>query len=535
MIGRWEFGAKLSEFKKVQIEAMWEWQVNELGLNPEYLYVSVYAGNQAMGISEDAESIEIWSKLFSSVGIEPVVEREASEYGMSRGGRIFVYNESENWWSRAGVPEKMPVGEPGGPDSEMFFDFDPEEGLTKDHPATETERFLEIGNNVFMAYKKEESGFVPLKEPNIDYGGGLERVAAALNADRDVYKTPFFKSATEALSDISGKIYLDNLKLFRVILDHLRSATFLVADGANPGNADAGYVTRRLIRRAIRTAKKLGIDKPLVEKIADCFIEDAKSSYPLMYKNRKEILSTLAQEEEKFASTLKSGEREIEKFLNKNLELTGKDAFYFYETFGFPLELTEEVLRESGHQIKNPELFEEAGKQHAELSRTASAGKFKGGLADHSDKTTALHTATHLMLAGLRKVLGDHVFQKGSNITDQRARFDFSHDEKMTDEEKQAVEEYVNQAIEANASVRIEEMAKVEAQELGVVGSFWEKYPDLVKVYVIEDDQGNLWSKELCGGPHTESTADLSQFGKFKIKKEQSSSSGVRRIKAVLA
>ena len=532
MIGRWELGGDPSEYKGKQIRYMWEWQVDILGIDPKNLYVSVYQGNKDMGIPQDDDAIAVWTELFKSVGIDPKVEDEPWTYGASRGGRIFLYDEKENWWSRAGVPENMPVGEPGGPDSEMFYDFEPN-GDTKDHPATDSARFLEIGNNVFMAFMRKESGFELLDKPNIDYGGGLERICAALNGNPDLYLTPFFDNTREKLAEISGKSYEGNERNFRIILDHTRAATFLIGDGAPPSNVDAGYITRRLMRRAIRVARKLDINESFMTKLAEIYIAEA-AAYPELEQNKAMILDVIAKEEEQFQKTIQNGEREMQRHLEKNGSVTGRDAFYFYETFGFPLELTEEFLKEHGEKLLQPEEFEKAAKEHADKSRTAAAGKFAGGLADHSEKTTAFHTATHLMLAGLQQGLGTHVHQKGSNITGERARFDFSHGEKMTPEEKQAVEDFVNKAIEANAEMRVVEMPKQQAMDEGVEGSFWEKYPDIVKVYIFEDANGKVWSKELCGGPHVENTGKIGEFGRFKIKKEESSSAGVRRIKAVL-
>jgi alanyl-tRNA synthetase len=532
MIGRWELGGDPSEYKGKQIRYMWEWQVDILGINPKNLYVSVYQGNKDMGIPQDDDAIAVWTELFKSVGIDPKVEDEPWTYGASRGGRIFLYDEKENWWSRAGVPENMPVGEPGGPDSEMFYDFEPN-GDDKDHPASDSPRFLEIGNNVFMAFMRKDSGFELLDKPNIDYGGGLERICAALNGNPDLYLTPFFDNTREKLAEISGKSYEGNERNFRIILDHTRAATFLIGDGAPPSNVDAGYITRRLMRRAIRVARKLDINESFMTKLAEIYIAEA-AAYPELEQNKAMILDVIAKEEEQFQKTIQNGEREMQRHLEKNGSVTGRDAFYFYETFGFPLELTEEFLKEHGEKLLQPEEFEKAAKEHADKSRTAAAGKFAGGLADHSEKTTAFHTATHLMLAGLQQVLGTHVHQKGSNITGERARFDFSHGEKMTPEEKQAVEDFVNKAIEANAQMRVVEMPKQQAMDEGVEGSFWEKYPDIVKVYIFEDANGKVWSKELCGGPHVENTGKIGEFGRFKIKKEESSSAGVRRIKAVL-
>jgi alanyl-tRNA synthetase len=529
MTGRWSFGADPASYKRTQIEMMWAWQIGELGMDPRRFYVSVYQGNASIGIARDDAAIDIWRGLFQSVGIEPVVETEPWKYGVSRGGRIFSYDEHQNWWSRAGVPDNMPVGEPGGPDSEMFFDFDPT-GDALDHPATDTPRFLEIGNNVFMSHRKTANDFQALSRPNIDYGGGLERIAAAVNGDADIYQTVFFTQPRRKLEQLIGRTYESAKKEFRIILDHARAATFLINDGVPPSNTDAGYITRRLIRRAIRVGRKLGLTQDFLAELGSIYIDES-SAYPEMAREKPAILNILTTEEQQFHKTLQSGEREIRRHMEQKGTVTGEDAFHFYETFGFPRELTEEFLAEHGQKMLQPEAFAGAMKNHADRSRTASAAKFKGGLADHSDKTTALHTATHLMLAGLRHVLGTHVHQKGSNITAERARFDFSHSEKMTDEQKRAVEDYVNRAIHADAEMATIEMPKQQAKDDGVEGSFWEKYPDIVKVFVFKDASGHVWSKELCGGPHAPRTSTL---GTFRIAKEESISAGVRRIKAVL-
>jgi alanyl-tRNA synthetase len=532
MTGRWAFGADPFTYKGEQLRYIWKWKIDVLGMDPERLYVSVYTGNPGMSIARDDETIALWSDLFGSVGINPVVEAEPWTHGAARGGRIFLYNERENWWSRAGVPEKMPVGEPGGPDSEMFYDFEPH-GDAKDHPATATPRFLEIGNNVFMGYRRADVGFVPLPRPNIDYGGGLERVCAAVNGNPDVYATAFFRNPMRMLEQLTGRAYAEDQRSFRIVLDHTRAATFLIADGAAPSNTDAGYITRRLIRRAIRTALKLGLTRPFMANLSKIYIAEA-TAYPSLVRDDARILSTVTGEEQQFMKTLESGERNIKRHLERHSGVTGADAFAFYETYGYPRELTEELLAEQGLSISNPEGFATAAENHAEKSRTAAAGKFKGGLADHSEKTTALHSATHLLLAGLQTVLGQHVHQKGSNITAERARFDFSHGEKMTDAQKAEVEKYVNDAIAARAVMTVTEMPKLRAMAEGVEGSFWEKYPDAVKVFAFTDAAGKVWSRELCGGPHVENTAALGSFGTFKIRKEESNAIGVRRIKATL-
>ncbi|MDE5865158.1 MAG: hypothetical protein K2H31_00945, partial [Lachnospiraceae bacterium] len=328
----------------------------------------------------------------------------------------------------------------------------------------------------------------------------------------------------------SGKEYTDDLKSFRIILDHVRAAAFLINDGAEPANSDAGYITRRLLRRAIRAGRKIGIQGSFVAELAEVYIDEA-TAYEDLIANKKNVLEIINKEEKLFHKTLQQGEIEIRKYLKNKGKVTGADAFYFYETYGFPLELTEELLSESGYIMEEKESYAEAAMKHAQMSRTAAAGKFKGGLADQSTETTALHTVAHLLLAGLRHVLGDHVIQKGSNITAERLRFDFNHDEKLTPEQLSEVEKFVNDAISSNAIVSFSEMPKTEAKENGISGNFWDKYPDIVKVYTIRDAEGKVWSREVCGGPHVENTGCL---GKFRIVKEQSSSAGVRRIKAVI-
>ncbi|MEK3715295.1 alanine--tRNA ligase [Paenibacillus sp. FSL R7-0333] len=529
MIGRWEFKANEQHYKQKQIDAIWHWQIMELGMDPGRLYISAFAGSDELNIPKDTEAIGLWSAKFKSVGIEPIIEDDPWQYGASRGGKIFLYDEKENWWSRAGSPLHMPVGEPGGPDSEMFYDLDPS-GDPLDHPASESDRFLEIGNNVFMCYTKGETGFVKMQNPNLDYGGGLERVATALNGDKDIYNTAFFLNPKNKLMELSGKSYADDLKSFRIILDHVRAATFLINDGAEPANSDAGYITRRLLRRAIRAGKKIGIQGSFVGQLSEVYIDEA-TAYEDLIRNKKKVIEIVNKEESLFYRTLQQGEVEIQKHLKNKGNVTGADAFYFYETYGFPLELTEEFLVESGYSMEDKASYAEAAKKHTEMSRTASAGKFKGGLAEHSAETTALHTVSHLLLAGLREVLGDHVHQQGSNITSERLRFDFNHDEKLTLEQIAKVEKYVNDAISSRAVTSISELPKLEAKESNVEGNFWDKYPEIVKVYTIQDHEGKVWSREVCGGPHVEDTTNL---GTFRITKEQSSAAGVRRIKGGL-
>lgn len=544
MLGNWSLG---DYFKREQISWMFEFLTGELGLNPNRLYFTCFAGSPEIGIGRDDEAAGIWQELFAAKGIEAKIGENPERDGMRPGERIFFYPDKKNWWSRAGVPANMPVGEPGGPDTEMFWDFDPENKLKLHensawkhepcHVNCDCGRFMEIGNNVFMQFIRTESGFEPLAQKNVDFGGGLERLAAALRDDPDVFTIDLFDGARGVIEQLSGRKYgadSADTQAFRVILDHLRAATFMIADGAEPSNRDQGYFTRRMLRRAIRFAGKLGIEGHFCAAVARAYGASYAEAYPVVAAGIEKIAASMEAEETQFRKTLASGEREIQKFWEASGRVTGEDAFRFYETYGFPLELTEELLAERGAKIAEPEGFAAAAEKHADLSRTAAAGKFKGGLADHSEKTTALHTATHLMLAALRQVLGSHVHQKGSNITPERARFDFSHEAKMTPEEIARVEEIVNAAIAANAEMNLTEMLKTEAQAAGVEGSFWEKYPDTVKVYTFTDATGTVWSRELCGGPHVARTGDIGKFGKFKVAKEESSSAGVRRIKAVL-
>ena len=381
MIGRWQLGGDPGLIKEEQIQRIFEWQVDTLGLDVNRLYVSVFKGADAYGIAVDSTAIEIWTKLFRSRGVEPIIENDPNRNGASKGGRIFVYDASENWWSRAGKPDNMPVGEPGGPDSEMFYDFDPS-GDPLDHPANDTSRFVEIGNNVFMFFRKvSDDTFEELEKPNIDYGGGFERISSALNGNPDIYLTPFFGEALALLERLSGLAYRDDLRSFRIVLDHIRASTFLVADGAVPSNTDAGYITRRLLRRAIRVGIKLGLKPGFTSELSKIFLLESKT-YNFGQEKQKQILETILNEENQFFKTILLGEREIGKFLDRTGSVTGVDAFNFFQTYGFPKELTEEFLREKGETIDQPEGFEAAANEHSQKSKTASVGKFRGGLSD---------------------------------------------------------------------------------------------------------------------------------------------------------
>lgn len=531
MIGRWELDGNPHSYKETQMQRIMDWQVSTLGLDPSRLYVTIHAGNQELGIDRDTVSLKFWQEFFEKHGVDATIEEDPFKYGASRGGRIFVYDDSENWWSRAGTPNKMPVGEPGGPDSEMFFDHAPD-GDPFAHPADGRDRLVEIGNNVFMSHLRTEKGFQLFDRPNIDYGGGLERIVCAVIGEPDLYLTPFFDTARKIVEAQSGESYKDNLKAFRIILDHCRAAVFMIASGVAPGNKDGGYVVRRLIRRAARSGKSLGLNEPFMVEVATAFIDESET-YPFVQSARDRVLDQLKREEAAFMQTLRKGEREIRNLIN-NGPVTGRTAFWIYETYGYPLELTEEVLEEAGLSITDREGFHEAVKEHAEMSKSASDTKFTGGLGDQGKVTVAYHTVTHLLLAGLREVLGDHVHQRGSNISPERIRFDFSHPEKVQRDQLDAVQAYVENAIRNDAHVTSFEMDKQAAQDADIEGSFWDKYPDIVTIYEIKGTDGTVYSQELCGGPHVEGTNRIRELGNFKILKEGSSSAGVRRVKAVM-
>lgn len=542
MLGNWSFG---DYFKQEQIGWMWEFLTNEIGIDANKLYITCFIGDAKYGISQDTEAAETWQKLFQSQGIEARIaeigtEEQGYVRGMKPGERIFYYDGKKNWWNRGKTgPETTAVGDPCGPDSEMFYDFgtphDPKWG-SECHPNCDCGRFMEIGNNVFMAYRKvSENLFEPLAKPNVDFGGGLERMAAAVANDPDVFKTDMFSRALKVLEDVRSIDYSKTEWYIRysvrVILDHVRASVFLIADGVLPSNKDQGYFVRRLIRRTVRYAKKLDIKEAYLEKTADAFIASYQEAYPALLEKRDSILLTLLSEEKKFLAGLEKGLKEFEKMYQTG-KISGQDAFILFSTYGFPLEMTEELVLEYGGKLDR-EAFQAEFQKHRDLSRTASAGKFKGGLADNSPKVTAFHTATHLMLAGLRKELGDGVHQAGSNITSERTRFDFTYPEKVPREVLDRVEAYVNTAIDAGATVVTKVMDKEEAKKAGVEGSFWEKYPEKVTVYQVVGGDSTVYSQELCGGPHVTKTTDIATFGRFKITKEEASSAGVRRIKAI--
>ncbi|MBD3247023.1 alanine--tRNA ligase [Candidatus Pacearchaeota archaeon] len=500
MLGNWSLG---DYFKKEAINWSFEFLTKELKLPIERLAVSCFKGNK------DAPKDEEAAKIWQSLG----VPKE----------RIAFLGKKENWWGPAGVTG------PCGPDTEMFYWKDNKNPAPKKFNPDD-EKWVEIWNDVFMQYNKDEKGnYNPAKQKNVDTGMGVERTTAILNGIEDNYLGDTFKPIIQEIEKLSQKDYGkkdEDTRAMRIIADHIKAAVFILADGVTPSNTEQGYVLRRLIRRAIRFGKKLGIPKekdlttPLVKEILKIY-EDYKE----LKKNKEKIISELNKEEGKFEQTLDKGLKELKKMI-VNSKISGKDAFLLYQSYGFPLEMTKEIASENNSAV-DEKGFNKEFKKHKELSRTASKGRFKSGLADNTEKTKKLHTATHLLLQALKIVLKDKkIEQKGSNITPKRLRLDFSFPRKLTNEEIKKVENLVNEQIKKGLKVTKEEMSPEEAKKKGACGTFDKKYGDIVSVYTIED-----FSKEICKGPHVK---NLSELGKFKIKKETSSSAGVRRIKAVL-
>ncbi|MFW6290716.1 MAG: alanine--tRNA ligase [Spirochaetota bacterium] len=508
MLGNWSLG---DYFKEESIRMSWEFLTSPdwLGIPPEKLAVTCFAGDDE--VPRDDESAQIWRSLG--------VPEE----------RIFFLGREDNWWG--------PAGETGpcGPDTEIYVDTGTE-GTAESRPGVSDGKWMEIWNNVFMQYTKQADGsFTKLDRKCVDTGMGVERTSTILQGKETVYDTEVFAPVIGAIEEVSGAAYgADEASdaSIRIIADHAKTATHIIGDeqGVLPSNVGAGYILRRLIRRAVRHGRKLGLTEPFLASIGEVIVDMYASIYPTLATKREEVLAELTREEQKFLETLRKGEHEFEKLLpnlqkNPARVIPGRVAFRLYDTYGFPIEITEELAREHDMSVDR-EGFEEAFRKHQEKSKADSAGSFKGGLADHTEMTTRLHTATHLLHKALREVLGGHVAQKGSNITGERLRFDFSHPEKMSADEIKQVEEIVNRQIERDLPVEFTEMTLEEARDSGAIALFGDKYDEIVKVYSIGD-----FSREVCGGPHVDHTAEL---GRFRIVKEQSSSQGVRRIKAVL-
>ncbi len=506
MLGNWSLG---DYFKEQMIPWSWEFLTSPeyLGLPKDRLAFSVFAGDA--DCPRDEESAELWRRC----GV-------ADDH-------IFFLPKENNWWGPAGITG------PCGPDTEMFIITDKEPCGPDCSPACSCGRYLEIWNDVFMQYNKKADGtFEPLAQKNVDTGMGLERTICVLNGKKSVYETDLFADILKKISELSGKEYGSDemtTRAFRIIADHMRTATFIMGDdrGVSPSNVDQGYVLRRLIRRAVRYGMGIGMPEGFTGEVAKVIIEQYKDVYPELKRNEAFVLEQLSLEESRFARTLKQGNREFEKLVEKvqDGQIDGVSAFHLYDTYGFPVEMTEELARERGLTV-DMDGFHDCFRRHQATSQAGAEQRFKGGLADHSEQSARLHTATHLLHAALRKVLGPEVAQKGSNITAERLRFDFSFGRKMTKEELAEVERLVNEAIESHTPITCEEMTVAQAKEQGAIGLFESKYGEKVKVYTM-----GPYSKEICGGPHAQNTGDLVSF---KIKKEESSSAGVRRIKAVI-
>ena len=551
MLGNWSLG---DYFKKEQISWMAEFLFDEIGLDPARVYVSCYIGNEKYKIPRDNEAIKLWQAEYKKRGLDAkVVEIGAAENGDKvgmQGGRIFLYDGKENWWSRNGAEETTLVGDPCGPDSEMFFDFGEqyhdEKKWGKPHPASDSPRFFEIGNNVFMGYQKTEDGFVELEAPNIDQGSGLERIAAAVLDNPDVFRISLFWPIIEKLEKISGKTYDSHTNAMRVIADHIKGATWLAVDGVTPSNKEQGYVMRRLLRRAIRYAFELGVEQNFLEQVVPVIADLYEQDFPEVKAKRQEIIDTLMKEEKIFRQTLRKAIRTLEKIASLNevdngeIGITGEIVFMMYDTYGFPTELTAEEVykREKWKLVPGwQSQFESKMAEQRQRSQTASKGTFKGGLGGQTLQHKKYHTATHLMYQALRDVLGDHVIQRGSNITEERLRFDFSHPEKVTPEQLKQVEDIVNEQIAKDLKVTWKEYpTDVAINDKHALGQFGDRYGDTVKVYNMQaDGEDKPFSFEICGGPHVDHTLQLAEDTKhFKILKEEASSAGIRRIKAVL-
>ena len=536
MLGYWSLG---DYFKKESIHFTFDFYTQVLGFKKDDISVTVFAGDDDAPF--DQESFDTWK---NEIGIPE--------------DRIYRYGKKENWWG--------PVGETGpcGPDTEMFMDTGAPACSPNCGPACNCGKFVEIGNNVFMEYSKTADGnFEPLKQKNVDVGLGLERLAMFSQGKTDVFQIDAFEPIIKKIEELSGKKYAaepviasggeaissdvsrhseafkgidssaapqNDIRAFRIIADHIRSAVFAIGDGAIPSNKGAGYITRRLIRRAIVKAKQIGIEENFLGKIVPSIVEVYSGVYAL---NQDQIVMEIDKEETKFKRNLLSGLKIVE----SQKDFSGKVLFDLYQTYGIPVEVTIEEAKRLGHLVNENSLEESKKfeKEHQELSRTASAGMFKGGLADNKIETTRLHTAAHLLLAALRQVLSPEISQKGSNITEERLRFDFNWPEKLTPEQISSVENLVNEKIKADLPVTMEEMTLEEALKNGATGAFGDRYGEVVKVYTVGSSAGSgsreFFSREICGGPHVEHTGEL---GAFKIKKEESSSAGIRRIKAIL-
>lgn len=549
MIGNWS----LNDFTKAeQIPWKLELYVEHFGLDPNRIYVSVWEGDDVA--PRDDEAIEIWRQAFRKYGIEAEFSEDITQVPQGDDPstqdwkyRIFPYGKKDNWWQRG--PDTP--GELGGPTSEIFYDmgqalYETGEPL---HINDDSGRYCEVGNSVFMEYKfTDQQKWELMQQKNIDYGGGLDRIIATVQGKRSVYETDLFEPIIQKIEQISGKKYNpqvqdEDLKSFRIVAEHARSSSFILADGVVPSGKDQGYILRRLIRRMIRYGKKLDMETNFAKKLTEVVIAKMQAAYPHLQENADFVTSEIEKEEIKFRRTLDKGVKHFEEIVSsiKTEEssprnfLTGEEAFHLYETYGFPIELTQELSVEIGFKPVSMDDFMKAQEAHKTLSRAGAEQKFKGGLADQSREVTKLHTAHHLLLRALQMVLGEQVKQRGSNITGERLRIDFNHAEKLTEEEIQKVEEIVNEKIQEGLHMQRVEMSKEEAEQIGAQMEFGQKYPDTVSVYFVGDNLDSAFSKEFCGGPHVQNTAEIGEGGKqFKIAKQESIGQGLRRLKGVL-
>ncbi len=546
MLGNWSLG---DYFKKEQLGWFFEFLTDEIGLDPKKLYVTVFAGDDTYGIPRDDEAVAIWKELFASKGItaeavELGTEERGGEVGM-QSGRIFYYGAKKNWWSRSGTPEKMPAREPGGPDSEVFYEF---ENIPHDekfgkycHPNCDCGRYMEIGNSVFMEYVKTESGsFEKLAQRNVDFGGGLERITAASINNADVFTIDSLGALAEIVRENAPHIATQSV---RIIADHVRAAVFLINDGVTPSNKDRGYLLRRLIRRAVMHGAYLVSPAFLkFNELAEKTIEIYADAYPQLQEHKEHIIATFAKEEQAFSKTYHAGIVEFERISKANTHISGSDAFLLSASYGFPIELTQELAGKKNISVDR-DAYEKEVEHHRELSKAGAQKKFGGhGLildtgelkAANEEElkiVTRLHTTTHLLHQALRRVLGESVHQAGSDITPERTRFDFTFERKLTPEEIAKVETIVNEVVEKDLPVQKVVLPKSEAERTGALFFFKEKYPDPVNVYFVGNTIEDAFSKEFCGGPHVTHTGEI---GKIKIIKEEAVAAGVRRLRAVV-
>lgn len=498
MMGNWSLG---DYFKQEQLSWCWEFYTKVIGIPQEKIFITVFEGNK--DVPKDEESVSLWKKL----GVQE--------------NHIYYYGVDKNWWSRSGPPEKMPPGEIGGPDSEMFYEFDtphdPKYG-NECHPNCDCGRFMEFANSVFIQYKKSSNGsLTELPQKNVDFGGGLERLAAIVNSDPDIFMTDLFSNIVYEIEDMTDKKYFDDVSKasIRVIADHLKAASFLIIDGVRPSNKEHGYVLRRLLRRAAVKMHQLG--GGLTPGFSSIIDRGVLYTYQIDRSKHADLITKVVDDEmNRFAQSLDRGLKEFEKYSHD--QLNALNAFNLFQSHGFPFEITQELFRKRGVELSKKE-FEEVYKVHQELSRKASKGIFKGGLADHSEQTVRYHTATHLLHQALFDVLGNDVRQEGSNITAQRLRFDFSTSQKPTDEQIKNLETIMNEKIQQGIPVSFKILPKDEASKIGAKSFFKEKYPDQVKVYYIGDDIQTAYSKEFCGGPHVGNTKEIGTIEIYKLEK----------------